>query len=156
MLICEDCGSVLHEDELKTERSYVSDYAGGCYEDYTCCPCGGSVTEAEQCEVCGEYFKPEDLHEGMCEDCLKQEMTVDNALRCGKDASARQEVSVNGFLARCFDEEEIDALLLEALEMQINSSEANAVAIMDSAEEWCEEDIGYFAEWLKSRKEKDV
>lgn len=47
MYICEDCGTVLAEEDLHTERSYVSDYMGGCYENVTGCPCGGSVEEAE-------------------------------------------------------------------------------------------------------------
>ena len=31
MVICEDCGDVLDESDLKQERSYISDYMGGCY-----------------------------------------------------------------------------------------------------------------------------
>lgn len=154
MVICEDCGAVIDEDELVTTKSYVSEYMGGCYENITGCSCGGAVTDAERCDICGEYYREDELHNGICDSCLEEEMTVDNAIKCGKDGSARVEVSINGFLARCFDEEEIDALLLQALEMQIGSSEANAVAIMDSAEEWCKEDIAYFAEWLKGRKEQ--
>ena len=33
MLICEDCGRTLHEDDLVTQKSYVSDYAGGVMSD---------------------------------------------------------------------------------------------------------------------------
>ena len=76
MYICEDCGTVLAEEDLHTERSYVSDYMGGCYENVTGCPCGGSVEEADLCDICGEYFKHDDLLNGIWMDCLRVEMTV--------------------------------------------------------------------------------
>lgn len=149
MVICEDCSAILDENELVTTRSYVSDYMGGCYEYSTGCSCGGPVTDAKQCEICGEYFKEDEMYDSICDECLKEEMTVDNAKKCGKDGSARTEVSINGFLAFCFSQEEIDSLLIKVLEDKINASDANANAIIDMAEVWCGEDKSYFAEWLK-------
>lgn len=151
MVICEDCGDVLDESELKQERSYISDYMGGCYEDITGCPCGGSVEEAEMCDMCGEYFRHEDLHDGICIDCLREEMTVDNAIECGKDGSARSDVSINGFLAMVFSHEKIDEILIRELERLIVESDANANHIINLARAWCEEDTSYFADWLNSR-----
>lgn len=154
MVIREDCGAVLDEDELVTTRSYVSDYMGGCYENITGCSCGGSVTDAERCDICGEYYREDELHDGICKDCLKEEMTVDNAIECGKDGSARVEVSINGFLASCFSQEQIDELLIKALEEKINASDADANKVIDMAEIWCGDDEGYFADWLKRRNKK--
>lgn len=151
MYICDDCGTVLDEDELRTERSYISDYMGGCYETITTCPCGGNIEEAERCERCGEYYKPEDLRDGVCPDCLREEMTVDNAIKYGADGGAREEVSVNGFLARLFMSEKIDEILIREVERLISESDSNAVHIINQAEEWCGEDLSYFADWLKSR-----
>lgn len=147
--ICDDCGSVLDEDDLRTERSYVSDYMGGCYEDYSVCHCGGSVSEASTCDICGEYFHDDDLYSGVCEDCLKDEMTVDNAIKAGADA--KLEVEINGFLASCFTPEQIEELLIKALEEKIDSSDGAANAAIDKAEEWLSEDKSWFADWLKSR-----
>lgn len=149
MVVCEDCGATLDENELVTTRSYVSDYMGGCYEYSTGCSCGGPVTNAEQCVICGEYFKEDEMHDRICDECLKEEMTVDNAIECGKDGSARTEVSINGFLAFCFNQEEIDSLLTKALEDKINNSDAAVNGAIDNAEEWCKEDLSYFADWLK-------
>ena len=154
MVICEDCGDVLDESDLKQERSYISDYMGGCYETYSVCPSGGEVVDAKRCEICGEYFREDELHDGVCDECLKEEMTVDNAIECGKDGSARMEVSINGFLAFCFNQEEIDALLIKALEDKINTSRIDANVVIDRAEEWCSEDKSYFADWLKDRSKK--
>ena len=94
------------------------------------------------------------MHDGICKDCLKEEMTVDNAIECGKDGSARVEVSINGFLASCFSQEQIDELLIKALEEKINASDADANKVIDMAEIWCGEDESYFADWLKRRNEK--
>ena len=124
---------------------------GGCYENITGCPCGGSVEEAEMCDMCGEYFRHEDLHDGICIDCLREEMTVDNAIECGKDGSARSDVSINGFLAMVFSHEKIDEILIRELERLIGESAANANHIIDLARVWCEEDTSYFADWLNSR-----
>lgn len=152
MVICENCGAVLHEEDLVTTRSYVSDYMGGCYENITTCPCGGDIEEVARCELCGEYFKEDDLHEGVCDECLKMEATVNNALECGKDGSARTEVSVNGFLATVFTEEKIDEILTRELERLIGKSDDHAKHVIDVAETWCLEDKSYFAEWLKGRQ----
>ncbi len=154
MVICEDCGSVIHEEDLVTTKSYVSDYMGGCHENITGCACGGSVTEAEQCETCGEYFREDELHDGVCDECLKEEATVANALECGKDGSARMEVSVNGFLAMVFTSDKIDEILTRELERLIGKSDDHAKHIIDVAETWCLEDKSYFAEWLKGRDRK--
>lgn len=114
----------------------------------------GSVTEAEQCETCGEYFREDELHDGVCDECLKEEATVANALECGKDGSARMEVSVNGFLAMVFTSDKIDEILTRELERLIGKSDDHAKHIIDVAETWCLEDKSYFAEWLKGRDRK--
>lgn len=101
--------------------------------------------------MCGEYYKSEDLHDGVCIECLREEMTVDNALKCGADGSARDEVSINGFLAWLFTAEKIDEILTREVERLINKSDSNAVHIINQAEEWCGADLSYFADWLKRR-----
>lgn len=149
MYRCLDCGRILDDDELKTERSYVSDYMGGCYESFSCCPCGGDIEEVERCDSCGEYFTSDELPDGICLDCLKEYATVENALECGKDA--KETIKINGFLASCFSSDEIEKLLLSALEERINSSDANAVAEAETAEDYCLDDASWFAGWLKER-----
>lgn len=149
MLICEDCGRTLHEDDLVTQKSYVSDYAGGCYEEYSTCPCGGDVEEAEMCVCCGEYFKKDELTDGICEDCLKEQMSVDNAIEAGNEAKVT--VELNGFLASVFNESVIERLMLDEFEKIIDASDDGAMAAIDKAEEWCREDLLWFADWLKRK-----
>lgn len=152
MFICEDCGSVMNEDGIVHRKSWLSDYRGGTYEEYECCPCGGDVYEAEQCKLCGEYFDKGDLYNGICDDCLKEEMTVENAIKCGDEVDARKEISVNGFLASVFSQEEIEKLLLEELDARIVASRTGAIKAIELAKNFCEEDIGWFADWLERRE----
>lgn len=152
MVICENCGAVMHEEDLVHCKSWLSDYRGGTYEEYDVCPCGGDVREAEQCKSCGEYFDKDDMCDGYCEECLKEKMTVDNAIKCGEEIDARTEISLNGFLASVFSEEEIDQLLLTELEKRISSSREGAVKAINLAEEFCKEDMSWFIGWLERRK----
>jgi len=150
MNICKKCGRVLQDSDLVLHKDYED---GVCYDSTVCCPCGSEdLVEAERCEECGEYFPADELYDGICKGCLKQEMTVDNALKCGEEGGARQTISVNGFLASCFSEDEINRILEEKLQNLIDSSYASAMGIIDKAECWCEEDETYFADWLKSNK----
>lgn len=68
MYKCLDCGRILDDGELKTERSYVSDYMGGCYESFSCCPCGGDIEEVEGVRLFAERLKARIDKE--VEDCL--------------------------------------------------------------------------------------
>lgn len=155
MVICDNCGAVMSEDDLSEHRYWLSDYMGGTYE--SCCECshcGGDVSEAERCSLCGEYFRKDDLWSGICEDCLKSEMTVANAIDCGNEESAKEDVAINGFLASVFSAEEINAILLKAFEERVDASDANKNAAIDKAEEFIANDLSWFADWLEARDNK--
>jgi hypothetical protein len=68
MYICLDCGEIFEEPETWEESyPYGEGYA---YQTFSCCPhCEGSYEEAEVCKDCGEYFAPDDLYDGMCNEC---------------------------------------------------------------------------------------
>ena len=70
MYKCHDCGEV-----FETPKS-VTVSLGQCFgfpadEEQSECPICGSddFDAAELCESCGGYFFPDDLEEGLCEDC---------------------------------------------------------------------------------------
>lgn len=151
MVICEKCGAIIREDDLIHRKYKLSDYRGGIYENDCRCSCGGDVNEAKQCKACGEYFNADDMHGEYCEDCLTSEMTVDNAIKCGAEVDARREVSLNGFLASLFSEEEIDALLLREMERRMAKSRRNTMTAINRAEWFCKEDESWFADWVERR-----
>lgn len=82
MYKCLDCGHVFEEPK----RVNADDYYGvsGMFESrsttyYDVCPeCEGSIEEAKQCEICGEYFMDDELTDtteyinGGCGDCCEQ------------------------------------------------------------------------------------
>ncbi len=148
--ICRKCEEVFDEDELNTVRDRVSDYAGGSYETFCECTCGGEYAEAKQCCDCGEYFAEDEMSGEYCSECLKKQATIENAIESGKDADT--EISINGFAAYVFSTEEINKILIDAIEKRVNSGRAEAMAMMDKAEGFCFDDASWFAEWLEGRE----
>jgi len=76
MLICEDCGKVICEDELG--GYYDNDYVDGfCVRhEFVAhnCSCGGEFVEAKKCPMCGEeYIAEGQLVCEFCKDELKEE-----------------------------------------------------------------------------------
>ena len=70
MYKCHDCGETFASP--KTVKVCLGEYAGTpALNEETECPICGSddYEEAELCESCGGYFFPDDLEEGLCEDC---------------------------------------------------------------------------------------
>ena len=70
MYICPKCGSLIDESELCCEVSRATWYDPPVYERQTCC--GEDYVEAYTCDECGEYFKWEDLTDGLCGCCYKE------------------------------------------------------------------------------------
>lgn len=81
MLYCPNCGEVFSADDAEQrEHADASEYWGSIvYERSTelLCPyCGhGDLEDASECEICGEYFGPDELDgNGRCSECSKQEI----------------------------------------------------------------------------------
>ena len=68
MFICKNCGEVFDEPKIYEEHHpYGMGYA---IEEFAVCPyCNDtSITEAKQCENCGEWFD-EIEDDGLCDEC---------------------------------------------------------------------------------------
>lgn len=73
MFICNECGYVFDEPATFSEHHPYG--SGTATETFACCPsCKGPFDEAVKCSSCGEYFAEEDLEDGMCADCIKEDM----------------------------------------------------------------------------------
>ena len=75
MFKCCDCGHMFKDGERKT---ILTDYGvhDGFYDTVAVCPvCNGSFEEVFQCKKCGEWLCENEIHEGWCEDCLKEQIT---------------------------------------------------------------------------------
>lgn len=147
MFRCEKCGEAVAADE----RERIPNGGGDIGEDWYVCPyCGNdSFEEYAQCDVCGHYVKPDELHSGMCEDCILDEShDVANVAWYGyrhKDA-----VKINALFAKTFTEGEIDEILWAAfMGMTLEQQK-------DACEDYISDDPPMFAEWLTDPVQKQV
>ncbi len=146
MYICNRCGETTDEVETYTEMhgaEGTSNYGAITFDEE--CHCGGNFVEAKQCNLCGELFDPDDMYDGICEDCLKKETTEENALKMGEEC--KESVTINGFLKSVFDTEEIEQILKNAyneLPQYYKNIHTNT---------YCLEDITAFAEQINKWRE---
>lgn len=117
MLICNYCGQVISEDELEIKRTATTSFHNGVgietyYEDIPeSCSCGGDFIEAKQCEICEEWNNPDDIYNEVCEKCLQENATFENALKYGGDEYGKVNVEINGFIATLLGQEKINQIL---------------------------------------------
>lgn len=116
MYICLDCENVFDE---ANETKYYDKVDGnsamsGYVTEYSCPSCGSEYfEEAVECEFCGEWTVTEDLHEGICENCISEKATVEIAVKYGE--TEKQTIELNGLLAYAFSDEQINEILLREL-----------------------------------------
>ena len=121
MYICLNCSRVFEEPKIDNEK--IGECFGrDVYEETGSCPyCGCDYTEAEQCEICGEFYYPSDLVEGICTycaDCMKSDF--DTCYLVAKEQEYEECICINGAIASVLTEEEIDKALREYIKSKDN------------------------------------
>ena len=139
MFICEKCGKVIEDYEFPMSKQCHGYTSLGQPLTETIaghCTCGGDFIEATQCKVCGEWFDNDGMH-GVCECCLDNYSTVNDALDFGENA--KLEVEVNGIVAELLTEEQINKILRKWCEENfVDSSNDITKAIGEYKEEYSE------------------
>lgn len=109
MFKCCECGEVFEEAFFWNESR--GEYWGfPCSEQMSGCPsCKGGFEEAEECEICGKYFLPTELHGGVCDECIKENSDFDICYEIGTENP--ETIKINGFLACLFSQSEIEYIL---------------------------------------------
>lgn len=147
MLICDRCGQVIAEEDLDLthDRDYVNNGVGReCVRDdefYKECGCGGDWVDATECKVCGEWFNDEHYRK-VCDDCLDENATFENAIKMGDEEYCQHEVKINGYLANEFSTDQIEAIL----ERELVEAEKLGTAL--SYREYLFNDKDAYADWL--------
>ena len=78
--ICDNCAHIFEEGEQHTVTE-AHGFSDGLVERFEVCPvCGGTYSEANRCNGCGEWHPERVLYFGWCADCLKDRLTPDRAL----------------------------------------------------------------------------
>lgn len=79
MLICNNCGKTIREEDLSTHNDFISYYGDDRYYETSAdnCSCGGEFEEAIQCDSCDEYCLNADITLGwrhnvcVCKNCIE-------------------------------------------------------------------------------------
>jgi hypothetical protein len=139
MLICNICGHIIDEDDLK----YVREDYGEVHVDDTCKCCRkGQYGEAKECKICGELFDSEDNIGDVCEDCIEKHETVGEALKYGEDCLDK--VNINGFIAYALDEKKINEILTKYVEEHFTDH-------CKEVKDYCNDDKSAFSDYLEDK-----
>lgn len=145
MLICNKCGAIIENDELKmTTQCHGYSSLGQAYNERIpeSCRCGGEFIEATKCEVCGEWFDDTEIC-GVCNDCLEENYTVEMALKIGDDN--RRNVEVNSFISNILGSDKINAILEKYIEEHYTDG-------CREVKDFLNRDKSCFAEWVVSER----
>ena len=110
MYKCLDCGHVFANPKSWEEDR--GEYWGvRCSESVEGCPrCKGDFEEAHECEICGSSFTDDELHGGVCKECIdsyKNDFDMCYEISLGHTES----VEINSLLASLFEPDEINTIL---------------------------------------------
>ena len=106
MYICNNCGAELEYSDIRVQKDYYNEGDG---ERWFCPHCiSENIEEAKSCEICGKNI-PQSHFGNICDACIEEECTVDNAIEFGRNE--KTDVKVNEFVAHMLTEEEINELL---------------------------------------------
>lgn len=140
MMICEDCGYTADSRDIGTRESYLCTIDGKSYYEEipnSCPECKGEFVPAVECKICGAYHKSEEFWYGVCDKCLENKATVENAIELGNDD--KEKIEINGFLLTVFKESEIQEILMR---------EAEKKNIAELAKKYCLNDKTAFTEFV--------
>ena len=147
MYICNHCGCVA-EDLHDYQENHGLPYYSERVVDYDCPFCGwGEMVEADECAYCGEAVANDELHSGICKDCLLREIEDDETATMYL-AGLREDFYVEW----CYDSTTDNPALIELCEDAFwRRPEKERISLLH---EFIENDFDYFAEWLTQKERK--
>lgn len=129
----------------------------GRFYDESKCVCGSDCYEkAIECALCGEYFGKSELMDGICEDCVKKEMTVQNTYEYIEENGEfayfmiRHYYGVDEYISLGYNPE-ANADFKALFEQKTKTKDLSKLC-----KEYVFEDLENFAEWLAIKYRKEV
>ena len=144
MYICEHCGEL--REELPCSKYYDRvdgnwAMSGWVEEEDNECSCGGTFVEATECPVCGEWTNPKEGN--ICKECLKEEMTLENAIEYSRECGFGYEIELPDFF-EFYTAKEIEEILIKHILSTKTKEQGNV-------KEYCENDISCFSDFLERK-----
>ena len=96
------------------------------------------------CEICGSAHLPDELNQGICEECINSFDTDINICR-EVGANDEQDIKLNGFLATIFEQSAIEEILFEFLKKRQNYEKVDCT-------EYINQDLYWFLEEVKKNE----
>ncbi len=137
---CHECDRRFEEPDIITEAHGMTD--GSCEKIGVCPYCKGYFEEMYQCKICGEWFTDSELTSGMCDECIYQHDTdYELCYRLGNEEEAREAISINGFVASVFTEEQISEILMRELRNIKDITNISCIEFIGSDKSWFAEQL---------------
>lgn len=114
MFMCRDCGHLFAGgEEAHWKETYGECWGLPAIKEETGCPkCHGDYEEAFQCKVCGTYHIEDDMHDGICNDCIDaNRFDFDACYQISRD-DMETEIPINSLLATIFTPKDIEQILI--------------------------------------------
>ena len=137
---CHECDRRFEEPDFVTERHGLESPP---YEKMAVCPyCKSYFEMMYQCKICGEWFADEELTSGVCDDCIYQHDTdYELCYKLGNEETAQEKISINGFVASVFTEEQISEILMRELRNIKDITNISCIEFIGSDKSWFAEQL---------------
>lgn len=107
--------------------------------------------EMVTCQICEQEVPDEECLYGVCDKCLAEAETMENAFAYGR--SRPTSVNINGFLSWFFKRAEIETILKNEMRKAIKSLVALGCYV-SFEHDFLTDDSSDFADWLKEREKR--
>lgn len=113
------------------------------YEKIGVCPyCKGYFEQVYQCKICGEWFTDDELTMGVCDECVYQHDTdYELCYKLGNEEEAKEKITINGFVASVFTEEQISEILIRELRNIKDITNISCIEFIGSDKSWFAEQL---------------
>ena len=140
MFVCNKCFKEIEDCDIEYYEEEKYDFPYPKHIEYYMkdCDCGGFFVPAKKCKTCKKYIEEDDFD--ICEDCTKQNETLDNALSIGNENA--DSFLLNEFWSTVFDKAEIESILLKVFRSYKKEEQEKII------HDYLNEDKFYFTEWV--------